>query len=176
MHPDVWGRFLWYSIHFVALDYPENPSPQDRAKYKSFFENLGAVIPCYKCSVNYKRHLEELPLVSDGADFLENRGSLFAWTVELHNIVNKELGKPVVSLDDAFAMYTKDNFQDSRCNIGNVQKPQITTQLPEPSTSSKNQSNNHYMYLGFILLVSVIVILFTVAIMRSSSVKPRKIR
>lgn len=177
MHPDVWGRFLWYSIHFIALDYPENPTPQDRVKYKSFFENLGSVIPCYKCSVNYKRHIEELPLVSEAGDFLENKGTLFAWTVELHNIVNKELGKPVMSLDSAFAMYTKDDFKDSRCQImTGADTPPVIPQAPEPVKVTSIQSTNQYMYLGVILLLSVIVIVFTVAIMRTSKIRPKRIR
>jgi hypothetical protein len=109
MIPDTWGRYLWYSIHFIALDYPEKPAHEDAAKYKSFFENLGDVIPCYKCSVNYKRHITEMPIDAH----LASRDDLFAWTVSFHNIVNKELGKPVFTLEDAKKKYNDPAFHES---------------------------------------------------------------
>ena len=109
MIPDTWGRYLWYSIHFIALDYSENPSNDDALKYKTFFENLGNVIPCYKCSVNYKKHLSELPIDA----YLSSREDLFAWTVQLHNIVNKELGKPIFSIEEAKKKYTDPDFHEN---------------------------------------------------------------
>lgn len=110
MLPDIWGRHLWFSIHFIALDYPVNPTASDRANYQHFFENLWKVIPCYKCSQNYQKHLQVLPLVSENGDYLVSRDTLFAWTVALHNEVNKMLGKPEMSLDDAKHMYREDIF------------------------------------------------------------------
>jgi hypothetical protein len=109
MIPDTWGRYIWYSIHFIALDYPEKPTQEDAVKYKTFFENLGDVIPCYKCSVNYKRHMDQMPIDAH----LASRDDLFAWTVSFHNIVNKELGKPVFTLEDAKKKYTDPKFHET---------------------------------------------------------------
>lgn len=106
MTPEVWGRYLWFSIHYIAMDYPMKPSARDREYYKEFFENLWKVIPCFKCAQHYQQHLKEFPLVSEKADFLANRDTLFAWTVELHNIVNKELGKPQMSVESARKLYS----------------------------------------------------------------------
>ena len=81
----MWGPALWRAIHFIALGYPQrSASDADRAAYRAFFESLDAVIPCQICATNYRRHLLELP-IDDGA--------LFDWTVNLHNLVDKELGK-----------------------------------------------------------------------------------
>lgn len=102
MKPELWGQYLWKSIHFIALGYPDNPSEQELQAYKYFYSNLWQVIPCLKCANNYKRHLEELPI----DDFLTSKKDLFEWTVNLHNIVNKELGKPIMSKEIAFALYT----------------------------------------------------------------------
>ena len=33
-----WGEYLWHTIHFVALGYPNNPSDIDKKNYKNFFE------------------------------------------------------------------------------------------------------------------------------------------
>lgn len=106
MLPDIWGKHMWFSIHFIAQDYPLEPSQDDIASYRAFFENLWKVLPCYKCGVNYKRHLKELPI----DQYLESRELLFAWTVELHNIVNKELGKPRMSLEEAKKKYSDPDF------------------------------------------------------------------
>jgi hypothetical protein len=101
MSPVVWGKYLWTSIHFIALGYPMEPTDQEKENYRDFFVHLWKVIPCARCAQNYKLHLEELPI--DG--FLDNRDVLFEWTVNLHNIVNRDLGKPLMSLDDAKKLY-----------------------------------------------------------------------
>lgn len=88
---DQWGPHFWIVIHYTALSYPtDTPSVDVRAKYKAFYEALGYVIPCEKCSKNYLNHIRELPI----DPFLSSRDMLFKWTVNLHNIVNKEIGKP----------------------------------------------------------------------------------
>jgi len=102
MEPSVWGKYFWTTIHMTAFGYPEKPTSTDKADYKQFFENFWKVLPCTKCSDNYLQHLKELPI----DPYLRNNETLFEWTVKLHNIVNKELGKMEVSLEDA-----KDKFQ-----------------------------------------------------------------
>jgi hypothetical protein len=105
MQPYIWGRYLWSSIHYIALGYPDIPSETDIINYYNFFSNLWQVIPCYKCSLNYKNHLKELPIDS----YLSSKMKLFEWTVLVHNIVNKELGKKQLSVEDALNILTKDN-------------------------------------------------------------------
>lgn len=96
------GPKLWKSIHNVALlEYPENPSEDDKTYYMNYYKDFWKVIPCLKCSVNYRKNWEELPITS----YLESRTQLFEWTVLLHNIVNKELGKKEISLSEALAIY-----------------------------------------------------------------------
>ena len=96
------GPKLWKSIHNVALlEYPENPSEDDKTYYMNYYKNFWKIIPCLKCSVNYRKNWEELPITS----YLESRTQLFEWTVLLHNIVNKELGKKEISLSEALSIY-----------------------------------------------------------------------
>lgn len=102
MEPSVWGPCVWRgAVHMIALGYPESPTPIDKTTYKAYYSELWKVLPCGKCSVNYKRHLEELPI--DG--FLGSKMKLFEWTVRLHNIVNRELGKPEHTVETALRMY-----------------------------------------------------------------------
>lgn len=101
-----WGPHFWSMIHYTALGYPDSPSPIDREKYKEFFENLGFILPCKQCSFNYNRHLRELPIDS----YLENKSTLFEWTVKLHNIVNRDTGKTIqYSFDQAWSKYNRIN-------------------------------------------------------------------
>jgi len=117
MTPEIWGKHLWFSMHFIALAYPRNPSYDQRKNYKQFYENLWKVLPCKKCSVHYRQNLKELPLEDGNKDFLENNKTLFEWTVIMHNIVNKSLGKPQISLEDAEKMYKPITFQ---CIVNNT--------------------------------------------------------
>lgn len=106
MKPDIWGKHMWYTIHFVALAYPHNPSNEDKRQYQVFFENLHHVIPCYKCSVNYISHLNEKPIT---VEVLSGPVSLFRWTVDIHNLVNKELKKKQWKYTEAHEFY--ENFE-----------------------------------------------------------------
>lgn len=90
LDPKSWGPYFWRTIHFTAMGYPNRPSALDKQRYKSFYTNLHHVLPCETCAVNYQRHIhQELPI--DG--HLNSSAQLFAWTVALHNLVNKEIGK-----------------------------------------------------------------------------------
>lgn len=101
MYPELWGKHLWRSIHYISLGYPIKPTAENAEQYRQFFSNLWKVIPCEKCALNYKRHLDELPIDV----YLKDNAALFEWTVKLHNIVNRELGKNEMSFEDAKKMY-----------------------------------------------------------------------
>ncbi len=103
MEPKIWGKYIWTSIHIIALGYPDKPTQEDKENYKKFFIDLWKVIPCYKCSKNYQKHFEELPI----DNYLDDNMSLFRWTVEFHNIVNKELGKREWTFEETFDKFRK---------------------------------------------------------------------
>ena len=102
--PKKWGACGWSFIHYVALGYPvRNPSAGDINQYRSFFvDSLPLVLPCKACRENLTRHITHAP--PDSA-LEEGRESLFAWTVRLHNIVNREAGKPTVDPRAAKLVY-----------------------------------------------------------------------
>jgi hypothetical protein len=103
MEPSVWGKYLWSSIHFIALGFPDKPTQEDKNIYRQFYTDFWKVIPCHKCSQNYIKHLQELPI----EPYLVDNMTLFEWTVKLHNIVNKKLHKREWSLEEA-----KDKFRN----------------------------------------------------------------
>lgn len=154
MTPELWGRYMWFSIHFIALEYPENPTPQQKADYRKFFLDLWKVLPCYTCSQNYKKHLGIYPLTDE---HLQSKETLFAWTVSLHNIVNKENGKSQMSVYDAKKMYSSQTFHKDVCGLMSSSK---TGDEHQQNTNTKiNKNNNVDMILvGMLgLLLGIVV-------------------
>ncbi len=101
MNQNVWGPHLWFSLHTISFTYPLKPKDSDKANFKSFFNELQHVIPCSVCKKNYKRHLMEFPV----DEHLHSRKDLVYWVIDLHNMVNSETGKRVLSYDEAIKRY-----------------------------------------------------------------------
>jgi hypothetical protein len=101
MPPEVWGPFFWNTIHITALGYPKAPTYSDKKAAKEFFESLLYLIPCPICRTHYAEHLKEKPI----SPFLDTRQDIFLWTVDLHNRVNKILGKAEIKADDSISYY-----------------------------------------------------------------------
>lgn len=104
--PKIWGKHIWNTVHLVALGFPDNPTSDERKRYESFFISLGQVLPCPKCRVNYEHHLKELPINF----YLQDGKTLFAWTVQIHNMVNKQNNKREWSLEEAYQYYINAEF------------------------------------------------------------------
>lgn len=145
----AWGKHLWYSIHFIAIAYPQNPTDEEKQAYRDFYEKLYLVIPCKRCSMNYLRHLEELPI--DG--FLQNNKTLFDWTVKIHNIVNVETGKPQWSTEDAYLHYIE--YLQYGSNVTN-------NDVTNGEKEFKSFTNQLLWYFSVILLFVTILAFLTV--------------
>ena len=93
--PEIWGKQAWHFIHMVALTYPIKPTEEDKNKYYNFFSSLQNVLPCPICASHFKDNMEKNPIN------LKNQESLFKWTVDIHNEVNKKNNKKVLSYKEA---------------------------------------------------------------------------
>ena len=102
MDPTVWGPILWRTFHVIALGYPDVPTELDKLNYKTFYKSFGNVIPCSICASNFRRHFEKVAI----DDYLDKPEHLFAWTVIQHNLVNEEKSKPILSVEQAYNIYT----------------------------------------------------------------------
>ncbi len=101
--PKHWGREGWKFIHWVALTYPNHPTQKDKDNYLKFFESLQNVLPCGICAEHFRKNMERNPIR------MESNRELFDWTVDMHNIVNKQNGKKTFTYDQAFAEVTNQN-------------------------------------------------------------------
>ena len=138
--PDIWGVHGWKFIHFVTLAYPNSPTEEDKIHYKTFLESLQYVLPCSICSNNFKKNLLTYPL-DDIA--LKDKVSLTKWGIDMHNEVNKETGKRVLSYDEALELITN-NFPN-KSNESNLQQTNIQVNekiLDSPKKKSKNVEFN----------------------------------
>tara|TARA_Y100000768_G_scaffold220618_1_gene166317 strand:+ start:3911 stop:4498 length:588 start_codon:yes stop_codon:yes gene_type:complete len=86
----IWGPSMWHYLHTMSFNYPVKPTKQDKKYYKSFMESLQYVLPCKHCRENLKNNYKVHPLKSC---VFKNRDSFSRYIYELHEIINKMLGK-----------------------------------------------------------------------------------
>jgi len=101
--PSTWGPFFWHTMHLVALGYPMKPTYAEKRAAKEFYESLTHLIPCPLCKLHYADHVKENPITPS----LDSKETLFKWTIQIHNLVNKDLKKPEYTDADAIAFYHK---------------------------------------------------------------------
>jgi hypothetical protein len=86
----VWGPPMWHFLHTMSFNYPIHPTEADKRNYRAFILGLQHVLPCKYCRINLKTNFKNHPL---RACHLVNREAFSKYVYELHEIVNKLLGK-----------------------------------------------------------------------------------
>lgn len=111
----IWGPPLWFVIHTISFNYPVNPTEEEKKNYKDFVYNLRNILPCKYCRINLTNNLKESPIREDD---LKNRETFSRYIYNLHNIINKMLGKKVnITYDEVRDKY--ENFR-ARCNDADI--------------------------------------------------------
>lgn len=82
------GRATWTLLHTIAAQYPEKPSSKQQKDVKAFIASLSLVYPCTECAAHFQKLLKSKPPNTASSDAFQQ------WLCELHNDVNKRLGKP----------------------------------------------------------------------------------
>ena len=90
MLTSVWGPSMWHFLHTMSFNYPVEPTQQEKNKYQCFVLSLQYVLPCKYCRMNFKKNLKQLPLTQS---FLKSRGTFSKYMYDMHELVNKMLGK-----------------------------------------------------------------------------------
>lgn len=111
--PKVWGEDAWRFMHVVALGFPAQPTERDRSDYEGFYRSLTRVLPCAHCRKGYADIFERFPINTDDTE------SLFLWTVDVHNAVNRKLGHDVMDPKWVRNVYVfRDHEKDQACEPG----------------------------------------------------------
>ena len=101
MDPRIWGPKLWFVLHTMSFNYPTNPTNIDKQSYHNFFDGLKTIIPCTLCRSHYIEHTTKYPIIPH----LNSKQALVKYVIDLHNIVNKSLGKRIYSYDEVIKLY-----------------------------------------------------------------------
>ncbi len=116
LNPENWGRQGWHFIHSVMVNYPDDPTEADKKKYKSFINSIPSVLPCPICGEHFKENLKKMP-----PDYASNE-SMWKWSVDVHNEVNKANKKPALSYDEAWGEFVKNS---EKPNLSVIKKPNL---------------------------------------------------
>lgn len=110
MMTSVWGPPMWHTLHTISFNYPIEPSEEQKKYYYKFYKNLVNILPCKYCRENLINTLKTHKLTKD---IMKNRETLSYWVYNLHEIINKMLGKNSgLSYEDVRERY---EYFRSRC-------------------------------------------------------------
>tara|TARA_B110000914_G_C15426080_1_gene429010 strand:- start:353 stop:757 length:405 start_codon:yes stop_codon:yes gene_type:complete len=101
MNPKFWGSHGWLFLHTVTMNYPKEPTNEDKTLYRNFFSSLKRVLPCEKCAYHYHQHIKDDPI----EPALESRDTLVRWLIKIHNKVNDDLDKPNYTYEQVIEEY-----------------------------------------------------------------------
>jgi hypothetical protein len=155
MNQNIWGPHLWFSLHSMSFNYPLKPSLKDKNNYKNFFLNLQEVIPCSVCKKNYKRHLNEHPI----QDYLDNRKSLVYWVIDMHNMVNAEIGKKILSYDIVIKKY--ENVYQKKIILNNEDNEEDINE-EDNDLEYKNELNSINPNINYVNIIYIIFSFFII--------------
>ena len=159
MNQNIWGPHLWFSLHTISFNYPLKPSDTDKENCKNFFTTLQHVIPCSVCKKNYMRHLKELPIEKH----VENRKTLVYWMIDMHNLVNGEIGKKILSYDTVIKKYEHvykkniilDGFDDNNVNNENNENNESNENIEYKTNDINYEMIINGLFLFFIILLII---------------------
>jgi len=112
LNPQIWGPKGWFFLDSVVLSYPDNPTNSQKEEFASFFKSIGNILPCQKCSYNYKDHLILNPLKDSD---LSSRDKLIDWWLIMHNMVKISANKAEISRKK-FIDYYDTMYGEGICN------------------------------------------------------------
>jgi hypothetical protein len=104
---------IWGVIHIMALD-AKTPAEQTIAN-KAIYHII-THLPCQQCS---KHAIENIKTRVPFDKFLTSKKdeyALFRWSVEFHNTVNRQLGKPIIDFDTAKELW-EEVFNCKDCTL-----------------------------------------------------------
>jgi hypothetical protein len=104
--PDKWGPYFWGVIHLGCLA---------GSMTSEFITMYPSVIPCGMCGQHFAELIQELPFPDSRDPMI-----LFEWSVNAHNKVNARIGKPIVTVERALAIWTSQVSPSSKFDIKNA--------------------------------------------------------
>jgi len=128
----VWGPPMWHYLHTMSFNYPVHPTAADKRNYRAFILGLQHVLPCKYCRTNLKTNFKNHPL---RACHLANRDAFSRYVYELHEIVNKLLGKTSgLSYCDV-----RERYEHFRARCTDDPNPRMAKMNPKNKTTKRKE-------------------------------------
>jgi hypothetical protein len=113
--PQKFGPYFWGALHLACL------YADDYKTLRAFVYSYTEVLPCPACREHFAQVLSRRPFPVEGHNL-----EYFSWSVDVHNIVNQRLNKPMITYDAAFAEWVSgcdgngpdDKYMDAKIRIG----------------------------------------------------------
>lgn len=134
--PDTWGPCLWNAIHTLCIGAPDVIPQMIQVQYSTYFNAMPYVLPCSKCT----KHLLEIYQKYPIEQYVGDKKTLFKWSVLVHNEVNISTGKKPMDVETAFT-YWENKLKEGK---------------------KENFNQNKYNYVWWVLLITIILVIFTV--------------
>jgi hypothetical protein len=141
-----WGPQFWATLEFLAFNYPQDPSNQDKQNMKTLYSLLPELLPCSSCQTHFAQLLKDFPIQ------LDNRDTLTRWLVEAHNRVNDRLKKPRVAYE-----VVADKYQQMRgtCEMGQL-KHHDSHKDQKKITECQNSKKSLWILVGILAVLIVL--------------------
>ena len=162
-----WGSSGWLYLMAIALQYPDNPTQDDRENYKTFFLANQHVIPCGLCRKHYSDNLEIFTLTEE---VLHSRRTLAQWINKMRNAVNKSNKKPEVDFLHMIADYMTPDMAQNMLSMEELKQLRIIDECKnEAYLQGFKKDRNWWPYVisVFAVFAIVIVLLFVYLIIKS---------
>lgn len=130
----IWGPIQWNFLHIMSFNYPTNPSEKDKDNYHNYLMSLKFILPCKSCRDNYVKNLK---MAKYGRNKLKNRDTFSRFMYDLHNIINKMLGKSNYMTYE----YVRDRYEmfRAKCINNTPINPRFETGCTKPVNKIKSQ-------------------------------------
>ena len=133
----VWGPPMWHFLHTMSFNYPVHPTAADKHNYGAFITGLQHILPCKYCRDNLKTNFKNHPL---RACHLASRDAFSKYVYELHEIVNKLLGKTSgLSYCDV-----RERYEHFRARCTDDPKPRMLRQNKNKNKTQKHKKHNQH--------------------------------
>lgn len=113
MDPRIWGPHAWFLLHTISFSYPDHPNQYEKNNMHRFIEGFSNVIPCIICRNHFIQNLKNYPIEKH----LHSRDALVNWMINIHNVVNKKLGKPIRDSKDIIHQYNDLYTKSYQCPL-----------------------------------------------------------
>lgn len=116
MNANFFGPKLWDYLACYVLNYPENPTRQDKHIARKFLHTVMETIPCEPCRISSLIYVRMLP----PDPFVDSRAGLCVWLYRFKSKVNAKLGKHDCSFLEFISKYENVRAGCSRSQIGTL--------------------------------------------------------